>query len=50
MSPNKKIEYKIDHTLTIPSPDTEDYFTRHWDEEVVRYRYEDGGTVLHRAS
>ncbi|KJW07597.1 hypothetical protein OTUT144_0346 [Orientia tsutsugamushi str. UT144] len=29
MSPNKKIEYKIDHTLTIPSPDTEDYFTRH---------------------
>ncbi|BAG39596.1 hypothetical protein [Orientia tsutsugamushi] len=46
--PNRIIEYKIDHALKTPSPDTEDYFTRKWDKEVVGYKYEDGSTVLHK--
>ncbi|KJV52958.1 hypothetical protein OTSGILL_1109 [Orientia tsutsugamushi str. Gilliam] len=45
---NWRIEYKINQALTIPSPDTEDYFTRKWDKEVVGYKYEDGSTILHK--
>ncbi|SPM45486.1 Uncharacterised protein [Orientia tsutsugamushi] len=47
---NRKIGYKINQALTTLSQDAEDYFTQSWSEEVVGYRYEDGSTVLHRAS